>query len=112
MALYYTGMEHDTPGAVDKERDYDMIERTGAIAAKAVEENNLNLLGDSVAISYQMQLKEGMLPLPEITTAIACKYSGGGFGGYALYLFKTEKTRDSFVANYELAIPIEPYLSN
>ncbi|MEC8649576.1 MAG: adenylyltransferase/cytidyltransferase family protein [Verrucomicrobiota bacterium] len=110
MALYYSGMEHDTPGAVDKERDYDMIERAGALAAKAVEENNFNLLADSVGISYQMQLKEGMLPLPEVTTAIACKYCGGGFGGYALYLFETAKNRDNFVASNELVIPIEPYL--
>ena len=112
MALYYTGVEHDTPGAVDKERDYNMIEQAGALAARAVEANNLNILGDSVVISYRMQMKEGMLPLPEIDTAIACKYCGGGFGGYAMYLFETEKDRDSFVTNNELVIPIEPYLRN
>ena len=84
--------------------------RVSNLEWSTVEENNLNLLADSVGISYQMQLKEGMLPLPEVTTAIACKYCGGGFGGYALYLFETAKNRDNFVASNELVIPIEPYL--
>ena len=110
MAVYYTGTEHDTPGAVDQDRDYDLIEKAGAIATRAIETNNAELLAEAVQVTYKMQLKEGMHPLPEAEGALACKYSGGGFGGYALYIFDTIASRDTFVENHEAAIAIEPYL--
>jgi mevalonate kinase len=41
---------------------------------------------------------------------LACKYCGGGYGGYALYLFKTTEARDTFVNQEDKAMVIEPYL--
>ncbi len=111
MAVYYTGTDHDTPGVVDQDRDYDLIEKAGAVAADAVEGNDLQRLGEAVRISYQVQLHEGMQPLPEVDTAISWKYTGGGFGGYALYLFAEQTARDAFVSQSDAALPIEPYLS-
>lgn len=110
MALLYTGSDHNTPGTVDLKRDFDKIEKAGALAAQAVNENNLELLGEAIRTSYSTQTEEGMKPLPEESSALACKYCGGGYGGYALYLFKTTETRDTFVNQEDKAIVIEPYL--
>ena len=51
-----------------------------------------------------------MQPLPPASNALAYKYSGGGNGGYALYLFPNLKARDAFVTEKESALAIEPYL--
>jgi len=110
MALLHTGTDHDTPGTVDLERDYDRIEAAGKLAAQAVNANDLQQLAEAVKISHQTQLDEGMQPLPEAPSALAAKYCGGGYGGYALYLFAEQKDRDAFVANNEAALAIEPYL--
>jgi hypothetical protein len=110
MAVYYTGTDHDTPGAVDQDRDYDLIEKAGAVAAEAVELNDLKLLAQGINITYEMQLKEGMQALPEVPSSIACKYSGGGFGGYAVSLFAEQRDRDAFVSSTPSAKAIEPYL--
>lgn len=110
MAILYTGIEHDTPGNVDKSRDYDLIEKAGAIAADAVERNDLQRLGEAVRTSYTVQMQEGMTPLPEIPSALGYKYCGGGFGGYALYLFADSIARDAFVSEHDKAIRIEPFL--
>lgn len=110
MALYYTGLEHDTPGNVDQERDFDLIEKAGALAAKAVDANDLPLLAEAVRLSYEVQLGEGMEELPEEAEALAKKYSGGGYGGYALYLFETTAKREAFVTKHPEARAIEPYL--
>ena len=79
-------------------------------AAQAVNANDLQQLAEAVKISHQTQLDEGMQPLPEEPSALAAKYCGGGYGGYALYLFAEQKDRDAFVANNEAALAIEPYL--
>ncbi len=110
MALYYTGTEHDTPGVVDRERDFDLIEQAGKRAADAVNNNSLAQLAEAVQISYEVQLKEGMRALPEAATALGKKYCGGGFGGYALYLNQETAARDAFVTEYASARTIEPYL--
>jgi hypothetical protein len=47
--------------------------------------------------------------LPEATGCLGRKYCGGGFGGYALYLFGTTEQRASFLAANSSARPIEPY---
>ncbi len=60
--------------------------------------------------SYQAQLAEGMEELPEAPGALARKYCGGGFGGYALYLFPAVEQRDAFVAATDAALAVEPYL--
>ena len=110
MALLYTGDEHDTPGNVNRERDYDLIEKAGAVAADGVDRNDLKRLAEGVALSYEAQLGEGMKPLTEVPTALAKKYCGGGYGGYALYLFEDQVARDAFVAANDKARAIEPYV--
>lgn len=110
MALLYTGADHDTPGAVDKDRDYDLIEKAGATAAQAVEQNNLSGLAEAVNLSYEVQMKEQMHALPEGAKALARKYCGGGYGGYALYLFDKALDRDAFVTETSKTHAIEPYL--
>ena len=110
MALFYTGSDHDTPGVVDQKRDYDLIAQASRVAAEAVEHNDFDQLAEAVNISYQVQIKEGMKPLPEVSGASARKYCGGGFGGYAVYLFSDPSQREQFVTDNKAARPIEPYL--
>jgi galactokinase/mevalonate kinase-like predicted kinase len=123
MAIYWTGSSHDTPGNVDKRRDYEAIERAGAVAREAVWKNDLGLLAEAVRISYAMQAGEGMRPLPADPASgetgaaalggikpLAWKYCGGGHGGYALYLCATEAERDALCARAGFRA-IEPYLA-
>jgi hypothetical protein len=50
-----------------------------------------------------------MDPLPEAGECLARKYCGGGFGGYALYLFGNTDERGRFVEQNAPARAIEPY---
>ncbi|NQY32004.1 MAG: adenylyltransferase/cytidyltransferase family protein [Coraliomargarita sp.] len=111
MALHYTDIPHDTPSNADNERDYDMIEEAGNLAKDGVFNRDLAKLGEAVQVSYAMQRKEGMPELPEAEGCIGRKYSGGGWGGYALYLFETSTDRDTFVASATNNRPIEPYIT-
>ena len=110
MAIHYTGYDHDTPGNVDKLRDYALIKKAGDVACQGATTRSLPQLAEAVQISYQMQLKEGMTPLPPLEGAIAHKYSGGGHGGYALYLFTSNEARNSAVKQSPETIAVEPYL--
>jgi len=110
MAIYWTGLEHDTPANADNERNYDLIEKASHLAKKATLSEDLYQLAEAVNLSYKAQLEEGMKALPEIEGAIAKKYSGGGFGGYALYLFEASKKRDQMVEKIEQLSPVEPYI--
>ena len=109
MAIFYTGHDHDTPGT-DNQRDYTRIQEAGAVACKGVQERSIEHLAKSISLSYELQLEENMQPLPPAITALAYKYSGGGNGGYALYLFPNITARDAFVKENENALAIEPYL--
>lgn len=111
MALVWTGKPHDTPAFTDLTRDYDGIQKAAGIAREAVLRNNLDDLASAVRCSYQVQMDEGMRPLPDESSALAKKYCGGGWGGYALYLFATEAHRDTFVNRYD-GIAIEPHLKS
>jgi cytidyltransferase-like protein len=124
MAVYWTGGSHDTPACADKARDYDAIERAGAIGREAVWKNDFSLLGECVRVSYAMQLGEGMKPLPGDPAAgeegaarlggvkpLAWKYCGGGHGGYALYLCAEPAERDRLCALPGFRA-IEPYLAS
>ena len=111
MALHYTDIQHDTPGNADNDRDYDMIEAAGLLAKDAVRDASISKLGEAVSLTYQIQLKEGMRPLPEAAGCIGRKYAGGGWGGYALYLFHETRDRDAFVASANCNRPIEPYIT-
>lgn len=109
MALLWTGVPHDTPEVVEVPRDYDLIEQAGRLARYGVVQESLDQVAAGVRASYQVQLGEGMTPLPEVANALACKYCGGGWGGYAVYLFPDQTARDAF-ATHPDAVTIEPYL--
>jgi hypothetical protein len=52
-----------------------------------------------------------MDPLPDdVPGAHACKYCGGGFGGYAVYLFADSVARDVTCTRVGFR-PIEPYVA-
>ena len=125
MALYWTGSSHDTPATAALPRDYDAIERAGATAREGVWRNDLDLLAGAVRQSYAVQRREGMMPLPGDPAAtgetaigwpvgvnpLAWKYCGGGFGGYALYLFNSGVERDRICQGPGFRA-IEPYVSH
>lgn len=122
MALYWSGMPHDTPANVDRRRDYDAIMQASRLARDAVRHDDLGGLAAAVRASYAVQGQEQMTPLPGDPAAtstfdfgadvpIAWKYCGGGFGGYALYLFAEPLSRDRVCAALAATMrPIEPYL--
>ncbi|MGC4066715.1 MAG: adenylyltransferase/cytidyltransferase family protein [Polyangiaceae bacterium] len=110
MALCWTGSEHSTPAAADRSRDYDAIEQASRVAREAVWANDFAALCRATSLSYAVQLAEGMSELPPLPDgAIARKYCGGGFGGYALFLFETPAARDSSVHARGL-VAVEPFL--
>lgn len=108
MAIYWTGIQHDTPGVVDYPRDYDKIAESAQIARMAVLRSDINELAKGVSIYHATQLDEGMKPLPDIDGQLAHKYCGGGYGGYALYLFPDEESRIAALGAHEALRPIEP----
>ncbi len=111
MALYWSGKQHDTPGVADQARDYDDIERAGKAARDAVWNCDMEELGKAVRMSYEVQQGEGMDDLPaRVMGARAWKYCGGGFGGYALYLFSDAVSRDAACQRPGFRA-IEPYLA-
>ncbi len=110
MALRWTGNSHSTPGVVDQGRNYDAIEKAGATARDAVWNSDYVQLANAVSQSYQVQLSEAMRPLAgDIPGLLARKYCGGGFGGYAVYLFENTTARDEAVKQRGL-MPIEPFV--
>lgn len=109
MALWWSGHQHDTPGMADQKRDYGAIEAASRLAREAVITGSLEGLGLSIGASYAAQLHEGMDPIPEAEGCLGRKYCGGGFGGYALYLFGTPEERGTFTAKNPSARAIEPY---
>ncbi|MEI6177870.1 MAG: adenylyltransferase/cytidyltransferase family protein [Verrucomicrobiota bacterium] len=108
MAVYWTGTPHDTPGVADVPRDYDRIARSARVARAGVLQADIMLLAEGVALYHEGQLAEGMDPLPEIPNSIARKYCGGGYGGYALYLFIEAAARDAAVAATPSLRAVEP----
>ena len=119
MALFWTGGAHHTPSFVGRERNYAAIERAAQTGRDAVWARSLEGLADAVWQSYAVQRGEGMDPLPGDPACpraqdfsrgapLAWKYCGGGFGGYAVYLFPTVAARDA-VCGGESWTAIEPY---
>jgi hypothetical protein len=109
MAILWTAGQHDTPGVVDYPRDYDRIAESGRIAREAVLAEDLTLLAKGIAVYHDTQLAEGMAPLPELRGALARKYCGGGYGGYAVYLFPDEATRAAALADTRDLLAVEPF---
>lgn len=102
MALYWTGTPHVTASLVDLPRDMEAIATAGAIAAVAIERGDYRRLCRAVEMSYAVQLGEGMKELPDFGQ-LACKYVGGGHGGYAVYLFEHRLKHPDLR-------PVEPYM--
>lgn len=103
MYLYWTGRTHNTPEIVNNNRDYELIKRAGRVGYFGVLNQNLDQIHLSVALSYEAQIKEGMKEL-ELFGEIAKKYCGGGWGGYALYMF------DSSAETQHNMLKIEGYI--
>ena len=109
MAIAWTGAPHDTPGVVDDARDYVEIAQSARLARDGVLHANVSRIADGIRCYYQTQLAEGMPPLVEEASALAQKYCGGGWGGYALYLFHQKAQRDNWVAADPARREIEPF---
>jgi len=109
MALCWTGKPHNTPSLVSLNRNWDLIVEAGHMCRNAVRASSLPLLADGINTSYAVQRQEGMDDLPVVGEA-AKKYCGGGFGGYALYLFTNSTSRQAFVAAGPGRIAIEPFI--
>jgi len=111
LALLWTGRPHSTPDLAELPRDFDRIERAGRTARDAVWRQDVALLADAVRQSHAVQVAEGMTPLPsDLPGALAWKYCGGGFGGYAAYLFADSQARDAACTRPGFR-PIEPYVA-
>ncbi|MFN6018368.1 MAG: adenylyltransferase/cytidyltransferase family protein [Verrucomicrobiota bacterium] len=109
MAILWTGKEHDTPGVVDTPRDFDRIALSGRIAREGVLNADIQKLAEGISFYHATQLDEGMEPIPDIPGSIARKYCGGGYGGYALYLFNEESQRQTALQSTPKLRPIEPF---
>jgi hypothetical protein len=96
---------------VDQKRDYAGIGAASHVAREGALAGDVVKLGKGINASYAVQLKEGMIPLPEAAGCVGRKYCGGGFGGYALYLFGSPNDRSSFLASNPEARAIEPFSS-
>jgi cytidyltransferase-like protein len=109
MAILWTGTSHDTPGVANLPRDYDRIAQSARIARDGVLGADIRKLSEAVNLYHATQLDEGMDPLPEINGAITRKYCGGGYGGYALYLFSEPAARDAAVSSTPELRAVEPF---
>ena len=108
MAIWWTGEAHDTPGNADNKRNYADIEKAGKMCAEAVIGEDITALGKGISMSYHAQIGEGMKELPDIAGAVGWKYCGGGWGGYAVYVFHEMERRDE-VCRGEGWKSIEPF---
>lgn len=79
------------------------------IAREAVLSEDLGMLAEAVRQTYACQLAEGMASLPDVE-ALAMKYCGRGWGGYAVALFETTAARDAQVQRGpDVWRAVEPY---
>ena len=109
MALAWSGRDHNTPAVVDRPRDYQQIARSSRIAREGVLKADVAQIAEGIKTYYGCQIEEGMQSLEEATDALAWKYCGGGYGGYALYLFGSQPDRDAWVASDSNHRAIEPF---
>jgi hypothetical protein len=110
MLISWTGKAHVAADHTSRPRDYDGLFEAGNMARDAAYRQDVACLAAAVTKNYAVQLGEGMEPLPHIGKALACKYLGGGHGGYALYLFENVAGRDAALRKHDATSPIEPYL--
>lgn len=109
LAILWTGKSHDTPGVVDHPRDYARIAQSARIAREGALHARLSGLAEGMSVYHQTQLDEGMEPLPPMPGALARKYCGGGYGGYALYLFGGPEMRAQAIAANQDLRAVEPF---
>jgi cytidyltransferase-like protein len=86
IGLYDTQIPHSTQSISAIDRDYDAIGHASLCAYNGVIRQSSTLMANAVDMAYQVQLDEGMQPLPDMGE-VAKKYCGSGHGGYAMYLF-------------------------
>jgi len=110
MALLYTEQEHDTPEIAARNRNYQLIHDASMVAGEAVLREDADRLAEAIRMSHAAQMQEGMNPLPFQEECLTCKYCGGGWGGYAVYLFQSASDRDAFVKRHARAKTIEPFV--
>jgi cytidyltransferase-like protein len=110
MALFYTDQQHDTPEIAARNRNYQLIHEASLVAGEAVLREDPGRLAEAVGMSYRVQMEEGMKPLPHREECLACKYCGGGWGGYAVYVFQSPNDRNAFVERHAQAKVIEPFV--
>lgn len=91
LDLVFTGCNHDTAAIAAGPKDTAAIIEAGRVAAAAVPAADITGLMEAVRMTYEVQLREGMQPLPQREGAVV-KYCGSGHGGYALYLSATPST--------------------
>ena len=109
MAILWTGTQHDTPGVVDRPRDFDAIAKSARVAREGALNADIMRLAEGVNLYRDTQIAEGMDEIPEIDGAIANKYCGGGYGGYVLHLFADTALRDAAVAQHPDLMAVEPF---
>jgi cytidyltransferase-like protein len=102
MALYWTGKPHVTRDLAEQDRDYDLLVLGSRKARDAALARDFDGLCESVRITHEVQLKEGMQKLPDLG-AKAVKYCGSGHGGYAVFLFEERPVCSDL-------FPVEPYM--
>lgn len=107
LAVLWTGQPHRTADLVSRQRPYDLIRQAAETAAEAVRERDVTKLAAAINMSYRAQIAEGMEQLPH--GGLAWKYCGAGHGGYAMYLFGSERARRNWIALSEHAQAIEPF---
>jgi hypothetical protein len=109
MAVYWTGTSHDTPGVANLPRDYGRIAQSARIARDGALHADIHKLAEGIHLYHSTQLEEGMETLPELAGSIARKYCGGGYGGYALYLFTETSAREAAISNTPNLRAVEPF---
>ncbi len=105
--IEWTGKGHDCAEIASKHRDYAAIRLAACCGVEAVIHKSIDLLARTIRMSYSSQLNEGMEALPTIPEALAMKYCGAGWGGYALYLFRNERDRW-----FSGVMPVEPFMES
>jgi hypothetical protein len=108
MALMWTGEGKNVEEIVGKLRDYKAIRHAADLAKEAVLKQNIYKMAHAVNLTHDLQVSEGMLPLPMLENCLGRKYCGEGFGGYALYLFEDTEQRDK-ASKFVPLTPVEPY---
>jgi len=111
LVLWWTGHPHDAGKISLFDRNYTDIMEAAWIGLNAVKNRSFLGLACACSKSYYVQLDEGMDELPDFGET-AKKYSGAGWGGYALYMFDDPKVADAVVKQEPQAMRVQPYIQD